>query len=788
MNSFITLNREFTSISKDYKFDEESYDLSFKLGTYENKKWDDILKLQRVIILAEAGAGKTEELKFITKSLRTDAKKAFFLRLEHIASNFNTSFDIGEYNEFEEWIASDEIGWFFLDSVDEARLIGIKHFENAIRTFASELCDNKQRAHIYITSRVSEWRAQTDLEFIKNKLPFFKLNQVNKESNIEFSNFSDKLSNSQAPLLNKEEKILEPSIFALSPLNEEQRRVFSKEFRVKNIDAFLKAIQKAEADIFCRRPQDLIDLIIYWNKYKKISNFKKLIESSISSKLQENDNDRSDALPLTPDDARRGAEMIAAAVTFQRKNRILIKEQHIDNTIKNDTIDSQIVLKNWEYKKIRALLQRPIFDNAIYGTVRFHHRSVREYLTAKWLHRLLLNGKSRRSIENLFFAKRYGQKVVIPSMRPILAWLILFDDNIREKAANIAPEVFIEGGDPSALPTDIRKNMLKKLCTFYANQKVTDLSFDISQVRRLAHKDLGETINELLEIYSEHKKLRELLLQIIWQGEIRACSKKALSFVLNNIKNDIYTCIYGIRAIETAGSKEQKNKIIKVVLVDSTINNEKLIGELITAFAPNELDIQKIITLLERIELEDKHSYSWLIHVLKEFSLNKCPTGKIFEWLTGLLLLLKRQPFIENRDFEISQRYCWFLPYAILAVERLVKIKHSNALEDNVLKIISFAQKERSFDIYYHHEEHSLSELVPKWQELNHALFWFNVNSKRNNLKHKKDERLIKWWQAGFDRYWEFNNDDFEKILEDINLKKEIDDRLVALSLVMNIK
>ena len=39
-----------------------------------------------------------------------------------IGEIFKASFEIGIASEFEKWLSSDESGWFFLDSVDEARL------------------------------------------------------------------------------------------------------------------------------------------------------------------------------------------------------------------------------------------------------------------------------------------------------------------------------------------------------------------------------------------------------------------------------------------------------------------------------------------------------------------------------------------------------------------------------------------------------------------------------------------------------------------------------------------
>ena len=59
---FIDLNRSFAPIPKDREFTEDDYDLSISFGLLETKKWRDLLQLRRVIILAEAGAGKTKEI------------------------------------------------------------------------------------------------------------------------------------------------------------------------------------------------------------------------------------------------------------------------------------------------------------------------------------------------------------------------------------------------------------------------------------------------------------------------------------------------------------------------------------------------------------------------------------------------------------------------------------------------------------------------------------------------------------------------------------------------------
>ncbi|VXB89290.1 hypothetical protein [Massilia sp. 9I] len=78
------------------------------------------------------------------------------------------------------------------------------------------------------------------------------------------------------------------------------------------------------------------------------------------------------------------------------------------------------LLVGWSAKEIGTLLQRPLFATDIYGSVRFHHRSVKEYLASQWLLKLLSQEVSRRKVEDLFFREQYGLEVVVPSLRPLL--------------------------------------------------------------------------------------------------------------------------------------------------------------------------------------------------------------------------------------------------------------------------------------------------------------------------------------------------------------------------------
>ena len=77
-------------------------------------------------------------------------------------------------------------------------------------------------------------------------------------------------------------------------------------------------------------------------------------------------------------------------------------------------IEAESVLADWEPQDVRALLERGIFNDIIYGAVRFRHRDVRELLAAEWFDGLLKSGNSRYSVEALFFREQYGEKIITP--------------------------------------------------------------------------------------------------------------------------------------------------------------------------------------------------------------------------------------------------------------------------------------------------------------------------------------------------------------------------------------
>ena len=169
---YVELNRSFHKLNTASDLTDEAYSAEIGFGLRSELTWVELLMLPRVIVLAEAGSGKTIEFARQTEALNSQGKRAFFLRLEHMSERIDTAFEIGDAAAFDSWQNEDTEAYFFLDSVDEAKLIDPQQFRKAIRVFATAVgSDNMQRISVYISSRITRWLPKSDLAYVEQHLP-----------------------------------------------------------------------------------------------------------------------------------------------------------------------------------------------------------------------------------------------------------------------------------------------------------------------------------------------------------------------------------------------------------------------------------------------------------------------------------------------------------------------------------------------------------------------------------------------------------------------------------------
>ena len=128
----VELNRTFWRLGDTEEHDPERLKAYAVFGL-EGEPWTTLLARSRVVILAEAGTGKTHELQETARSLRAEGKASFFCRFDDLAEvKFPDVLEEGTIAEFDGWLAGDERGWFFYRLGRRSAPQGLKIFRTSI--------------------------------------------------------------------------------------------------------------------------------------------------------------------------------------------------------------------------------------------------------------------------------------------------------------------------------------------------------------------------------------------------------------------------------------------------------------------------------------------------------------------------------------------------------------------------------------------------------------------------------------------------------------------------------
>ena len=120
----MTIARTFRDLSDKEIADIESANSLVRLGWTGGFRWDEMLKSPRILIVFEAGVGKTHECRAQRDLLWSAGAPAFFLELATLArGNVREMLDPDEEARLDVWLRSQsETATFFLDSIDELEL------------------------------------------------------------------------------------------------------------------------------------------------------------------------------------------------------------------------------------------------------------------------------------------------------------------------------------------------------------------------------------------------------------------------------------------------------------------------------------------------------------------------------------------------------------------------------------------------------------------------------------------------------------------------------------------
>lgn len=569
--------------------------------------WPELLKRNRVVILAEAGSGKTFEMREQANRLYADGKNAFFAPLEALhREGLDAILMPDAYARLEAWKADGSAqAWFFLDSVDELKLTEGK-LEQALHRLRREIDGHLDRARILISSRPSDWRAETDKAKVNQHLPVpprqqrKDRDQPSEEVFLEALRRENSRPTEASPDDNADGPPDDRDVFAvvLLPMSTRQVRLFAQGSGVDDAPALVAEIDRQHAWTFARRPLDLDDLIRIWKASGRLGTRREQHEANLEAKLRD-DPDRADRGVLPDTKARLGAKRLALALALTRTQTIRSSEQAIAHERMEGVLDPASILEDWTERERQSLLRRALFDPATYGRIRFHHRSVQEFLAALHLRSLRDKGLSTSALFRLLFSERYGFQVAIPSMRPIAAWLALWDDDVRRELTKREPEALLLSGDPESLTVPARIELLRSFAELYGEGGWRGFRISIDEVRRLAHPDLAATVRQLWGDGPANVDVRELLLDVIWQGAIDDCSDIAEAEAFNATAEDDHRVV-AIQALLACGRLTAVRRIADDILKNPSSWPDYIVYRLATDLFPTVLSVDEVITLMEQ--------------------------------------------------------------------------------------------------------------------------------------------------------------------------------------------
>lgn len=775
--AYIQLQRRFA----EFRASSEEEDGRFSHWWMSDaKSWDDVLKEPCTIIVGEGGTGKSEEFRQQADALKAAGKCAFLCRLEMLAERpLKGALDVGTPAELDTWCGNEEHAYFFLDSVDEAKLVSPRSFEKALLSFAETTKPHVRRATVVISTRPHAWQAMSDRDLVRR---IFDLTTTErpKEPDDDFGDEDAQEVRTEQSQTPGEAQTTSVNVLQLAPLNYDQIKIFAEQSGVDDNQAFLDAVTHVNADTFANRPSDLPGLIELWQTKKKIGHYSEVVDNNIKLKLKEKNARHLDASPMGSDRVLEGAETIAAAVTLTGRSSILYAPNEADDETKSVSINPQEVLTQWQPSEVNALLSRSIFDESLYGAVRFHHRTAREYLAARWFQKLLGSGKGLREVQKLFFAKAYGSErlVVLPHMKPIVGWLAIWDDRFCHQIMQIDPKLLLSFGDASALDVETRAAILKRFANQYANQPHTPISLDIWELRRLASHGLATAINNLLHKHRGHHDLRTLLLRTIREGRLSDCVDAAATFATDD-KINTYARGVAVQAVGVAGTAKQKREVVKALMKSVDTLDREVLAAAVETMWPGILTDVDLIRILEETHASKPYNIDSLERQLENLIARIPDPSRGAHLLTSVLALLEKPPLVDRGYCRISVAYGWLVQFVWQLVEYV--ITHSALPIDSpvLLRAIALCEQADHLSRYTGDVHRKATELVGQRKPLEDALFWHCAELERQH----SHQPVNKYWSVMRNpNLGNLRPDDVDRFLRALQERPLDDDKQIALS------
>ena len=771
--SYVDLHRRFSPIDADQAFSAEAWQGS-GLAYFGGLGWNDLLERSRVIVLAEAASGKSAEFHGRVDELRRSGRHAFYVTIESLSTHgLDGSLGRDDAIELASWHQSGATGWFFLDSVDEARL-NHKSVEQALNRFARELGQSYDRARVLLSCRGNVWSGEPDLDLVRRTLRV-SAKRPDRGGPID-ADLALLGAPETLPLQIEEKKaVADITVVALTKLSDVQRKAFLTALTVPDIEGFVTALYARGLQQLAERPGDLQNLAGYWQRYRDFGSLSEMLDLGVTERLIERGDARRTLSSLTDDQIRAGAERLAAALVLGRSMDLV--RPGLTPPI-GQAVDPREVLSDWPPAEVERLLDRGIFVPATFGLVRFYHRSAHEYLAACWFRRMGTR-LTDPELHRIFLADALGIQTVPPSLRATAAWLALWRPTLRRYLLDREPLVLLENGDPGSLTLEEKQHLLANFADRDARGEIAYSRLDHQSLWMFAEPALAPAINAAVAANPrEHFRLE--MLRLIEAGEIHGCLEVARAAALEPATGP-YHRIVATRALR----RLRDDAGLASVAADIVANAGKLGPELAPPLAvelfPKHLSVTGLLTVIRESKPGREFHGDGFKHELVQL-FDACHSFEDRKALVGGLAALPFEAPLEDWP-RLSRRHRRLSERLAPVARRAVIDSDQNDYGDTLVRLLMAVERagwEREED------GPSLYDLLFARPRLRQAVFWADV---ANAIGEAKGEQPVRSWRQA----WPGNRDLWSLVVTDapwleLGLRRSHpDERHVALSALIEL-
>lgn len=601
--------------------------------------WERLLEQSFCVVLGEAGIGKTTEFQDRADRLQDEGKSAFFVPLNIALDKDSLSDRFAESGRsLSTWQAGSDVGYFFLDAVDEARLTDHADLEKALRNVIRQIGSASgalARARFMLSSRISDWYVQDVRDNIEDVIG----RALDRDR--------------QTPVT--------PLVYSLDPLSTVDAKALAQFYGVSGADLFWGAVERHGYEYMATVPLDLQRMARYWSEKHNLAGLTEMMEGSIETRLGEhNHSHQKNPASVSLEAARESAELLAAACSLSGRPFVAVPDHQ--GPVPDNTVSASEVLKCLTPEEIKVLLSTAIFDEASYGRVRFHHRTTRDYLAAKWISQRTREGWPIKDALSLFVVDPFDDgPVVVPARQPVLAWFASMEPKVRERVIAVAPDTVFSGGDPEAWSAEDMGQVLRKFAQLPFHVLATRAApLDVGTLTRIGRRAGEKVVTTLLRAAALDSfpgaYLATHFLHIAKYAALSGCVEAVFNLYVGM---DNYPMLkgYALATLAVIGT-EQQRQVVRKDLLEGRITNNALRARACSVLVPGYLSAQELAEVLVAAEPEPQAN-----GILSRYVQREVLPLRDFEYIVALLeALLAKLPKSHQGERQSPSWITWLVP------------------------------------------------------------------------------------------------------------------------------